>query len=280
VTTATPNKLTQAEKGRAFRALHERDRAFIIPNPWDVGSAYLLAHAGFEALATTSAGYAFSVGQTDNTIDRFEMISHVAQIAEATELPVNADLENGYGDSADVAAETIRLAAEAGACGGSIEDATGKSDQPIYEIAHAADRIRAAAETVRALPFTFTLTARAENYLNGRPDLKDTIKRLQAYQEAGANVLYAPGLTSKEEIAAVVSSVDRPVNVLAALAGAPLTLANLSALGVKRVSIGSVLSRAAYGAAIRAATEMRERGTFTFADEAISFRDLTAIFKE
>jgi 2-methylisocitrate lyase-like PEP mutase family enzyme len=280
VSDAPQNKSTQAEKGRAFRALHERDRAFIIPNPWDIGSACLLAHAGFEALATTSAGYAFSVGQTDNTIDRFEMIAHVAQIAEAADLPVNADLENGYGDSPDLAAQTVRLAAEAGACGGSIEDATGKSDHPIYEIAHAADRIRAAAETVRALPFTFTLTARAENYLNGRPDIKDTIKRLQAYQEAGANVLYAPGLTTKEEIAAVVSSVDRPVNVLAALAGAPLTLAELSALGVKRVSIGSVLSRAAYGAAIRAATEMRERGTFTFADEAISFRDLTAIFKE
>ena len=273
-------KLTLPEKGRAFRALHERDRAFIIPNPWDIGSARLLAHAGFEALATTSAGYAFSVGKTDNTIDRDEMIAHVAQIAAATDLPVNADLENGYGDSPERAAETIRLAAEAGACGGSIEDATGKTDHPIYEIAHAADRIRAAAETVRALPFTFTLTARAENYLNGRPDIKDTIKRLQAYQEAGANVLYAPGLTSKEDIAAVVSSVDRPINVLAGLQNAPLTLAELSALGVRRVSIGSLLSRAAYGAAIHAATEMRERGTFTFADQAISFRDLTTIFKD
>ena len=279
MTTAPQTKLTQAEKGRAFRALHERDRAFIIPNPWDIGSARLLAHAGFVALATTSAGYAFSVGKTDNTIDRDEMIAHVAQIAAATDLPVNADLENGYGDSPERAAKTIRLAAEAGACGGSIEDATGKADHPIYEIAHAADRIRAAAETVLALPFTFTLTARAENYLNGRPDIKDTIKRLQAYQEAGANVLYAPGLTSKEDIAAVVSSVDRPTNVLAGLQNAPLTLDELSALGVKRVSIGSVLSRAAYGAAIRAATEMREHGTFTFTDEAISFGDLSAIFK-
>ncbi len=277
---ATPQtKVTQAEKGRAFRALHERDRAFIIPNPWDVGSARLLAHAGFEALATTSAGFAFSVGKTDNTIGRDEMIAHVASIAAATNLPVNADLENGYGDTPKEAAETIRMAGEAGAAGGSIEDATGKADHPIYEIAHAADRIRAAAEAARALPFTFTLTARAENYLNGRPDLKDTIKRLQAYQEAGANILYAPGLTSKEDIAAVVSSVDRPVNVLAGLANAPLTLADLSALGVKRVSIGSLFSRAAYGAAIRAANEMRERGTFTFADQAISFRDLTAIFK-
>jgi 2-methylisocitrate lyase-like PEP mutase family enzyme len=279
VSAAPQNKGTQAEKGRAFRALHERDRAFIIPNPWDIGSARLLAHAGFEALATTSAGYAFSVGKTDNSISRDEMIAHVASIAAATNLPINADLENGYGDSPAEAAETIRLAGQAGASGASIEDATGKSDHPIYDLAHAADRIRAAAEAARALPFAFTLTARAENYLNGRADLKDTIKRLQAYQEAGANVLYAPGLTSKEDIAAVVSSVDRPVNVLAGLANAPLTLADLSALGVKRVSIGSLFSRAAYGAAIRAANEMRERGTFTFADQSISFRDLTAIFK-
>jgi 2-methylisocitrate lyase-like PEP mutase family enzyme len=279
VSAATQTKITQAEKGRIFRALHERDRAFIIPNPWDIGSARLLAHAGFEALATTSAGYAFSVGKTDNTITRDEMIAHVASIAAATNLPINADLENGYGDSPEEAAETIRLAGQAGACGGSIEDATGKADHPIYDLAQAADRIRAAAEAARALPFTFTLTARAENYLNGHADLKDTIKRLQAYQEAGANVLYAPGLTSKEDIAAVVSSVDRPVNVLAGLANAPLTLADLSALEVKRVSIGSLFSRAAYGAAIRAANEMRERGTFTFADQAVSFRDLTAVFK-
>jgi 2-methylisocitrate lyase-like PEP mutase family enzyme len=279
VSASQQTKTTQAEKGRIFRALHERDRAFIIPNPWDAGSARLLAHAGFEALATTSAGYAFSVGKTDNAISRDEMIAHVAAIAAATNLPVNADLENGYGDSPKEAAETIRLAGNAGASGGSIEDATGKSDSPIYELAHAADRIRAAAEAARALPFTFTLTGRAENYLNGRAELKDTIKRLQAYQEAGANVLYAPGLTSKEDIAAVVSSVDRPVNVLAGLANAPLTLADLSAIGVKRVSIGSLLSRAAYGAAIRAANEMREHGTFTFADQAISFRDLTDIFK-
>ena len=273
-------RLTQEEKGRVFRALHERDRAFIIPNPWDVGSARLLALAGFEALATTSAGYAFSVGKTDNHVARDEMISHVASIAAATNLPVSADLENGYGDSPEHAAETIRLAGQAGACGGSIEDASGNAARPIYELAHAADRIRAAVETVRALPFVFTLTGRAENYLHGRADLKDTIKRLQAYQEAGANVLYAPGLTSKDDIAAVISSVDRPINVIAGLQNAPLTLADLSALGVKRVSIGSALSRAAFGAAIRAANEMCERGTFTFADQAISFRDLTALFEK
>ena len=271
---------TQAEKGRAFRALHERDRAFIIPNPWDVGSARLLALAGSEALATTSAGYAFSVGRTDTTISRDEMIAHVGNIARATNLPVSADLENGYGDAPEQAAETIRLAAQAGAVGGSIEDATGNANHPIYDLAQAADRIHAAAETARTLPLTFTLTGRAENYLHGRPDLKDTITRLQAYQEAGANVLYAPGLTSKEDIAAVVSSVDRPVNVLAGLQNAPLTLADLSALGVKRISIGSALSRAAYGAAIRAAKEMRERGTFSFADQAVSFGELSSMFEK
>jgi 2-methylisocitrate lyase-like PEP mutase family enzyme len=279
VSAASQPSITQSEKGRAFRALHERDRAFIIPNPWDIGSARLLAHLGFEALATTSAGFAFSIGQSDNTISRQQAIAHVAAIAGATNLPVNADLENGFGDSSEDAAETIRLAADAGACGGSIEDASGNADRPIYDLAHATERIRAAAEVVCALPFTFTLTARAENYLHGRVDLNDTIKRLQAYQEAGANVLYAPGLTRKEDISAVVSSVDRPINVLAGLAGAPLTLADLSVLGVKRVSIGSALSRAAYGAAIRAATEMRERGSFNFAEEAISFGDLSDLFK-
>jgi 2-methylisocitrate lyase-like PEP mutase family enzyme len=279
VSTTSQITVTQAEKGRAFRALHERDRAFIIPNPWDAGSARLLAHLGFEALATTSAGYAFSVGQQDTTIGRDEMVAHVGVIARATNLPVSADLENGYGDSPEEAAETIRLAAEAGVGGGSIEDATGKVDHPIYDLAHAADRIRAVAELTRSLPFTFTLTARAENYLHGRTDSKDTIKRLQAYQEAGANVLYAPGLTRKDDIAAVVSSLDRPVNVLAAQENVPLTLADLSALGVKRVSVGSALSRAAYGAAIRAANEMRERGVFTFAADAIRFRDLSDIFK-
>ena len=269
----------QVEKGRVFRALHERDRAFIIPNPWDIGSARLLAHLGFEALATTSAGYAFSVGRQDSTIGRDEMITHVGAIARATKLPVSADLENGYGDSPEEAAGTIRLAAEAGVVGGSIEDSTGKADHPIYELAHATDRIRAVAELTRTLPFTFTLTARAENYLHGRVDLKDTIKRLEAYQEAGADVLYAPGLYTKEDIAAVVSSLDRPVNVLAAVPGVPLTLDDLSALGVKRVSVGSAFSRAAYGAAIRAGQEMRDHGTFTFTNQAIGFHDLSNIFK-
>jgi 2-methylisocitrate lyase-like PEP mutase family enzyme len=271
--------LTQAEKGNAFRALHQRDGAFLIPNPWDAGTARLLAHLGFEALATTSAGYAFSAGRLDNTIDRDEMMANVSLIASATDLPVSADLENGFGDSPETVAETIRLAAAAGVAGGSIEDMSHEAGHPIYRHELAAERIRAAADVVRALPYAFTLTARAENYLVGKPDLKDTIKRLQAYQMAGADVLYAPGLTSKEDIAAIVASVDRPVNVVMGLQGVQLSLAELAAMGVRRVSVGSSLSRAALGAFLRAAREMREHGTFAFADQAVSFRDLSAMFK-
>ncbi len=269
---------SQAEKGSDFRALHERDGAFIIPNPWDVGTARLLARLGFEALATTSAGYAFSAGQRDNTIGRDSMMTHVAAIASATDLPVSADLENGFGDDPETVAETIRLAALAGLVGGSIEDSTNRPGDPIYEHQLAADRVRAAAEAARSLPFPFTLTGRAENYLVGRPDLKDTVKRLQSYQEAGADVLYAPGLTSKDDIAAVVRSVDRPVNVVMGLQGVQLSLEALSEIGVKRVSVGSALSRAALGAFLRAAREMREHGTFTFADHAVSYREISAMF--
>ena len=269
---------TQQEKGTEFRALHRRDGAFIIPNPWDVGTAKLLAHLGFEALATTSMGAAFSAGLADGAVGREKMLSHVAQIVSATDLPVSADLENGFGGAPEAAAETIRLAAAAGAVGGSIEDATGRPDRPIYEKEHAADRVRAAVEAARALPFPFTLTGRAENYLHGRPDLQDTIVRLQAYQEAGADVLYAPGLATKDDIAAVVSSVDRPVNVVMGLRGVQLSLADLSALGVKRISVGSALCRTALGAFLRAAREMREHGTFEFARDAANPREITAIF--
>ncbi len=270
--------LTQAEKGKIFRALHERNGAFIIPNPWDIGTARLLAHLGFEALATTSAGYAFSIGQRDNTIGRDQMMRHVSEIVSATELPVSADLENGFGDSPETVAETIRLAAATGLAGCSIEDMSKSADHPIYEHEHAVERIRAAADAVRGLPFTFTLTARAENYLVGRPDLKDTVKRLQAYQEAGADVLYAPGLTSKEDIVSLVRSVDRPVNVVMGLQGVQLSLPALSEIGVKRISVGSALSRAALGAFLRAAREMKTHGTFAFAKEAVSFKEISAMF--
>ncbi len=270
--------LGQIQKGLAFQRLHERETAFIIPNPWDVGSARLLAHFGFEALATTSAGFAFSMGRQDNTMIREEVLKHVAAICQATDLPVSADLENGFADAPAGAAETFRLAASTGIVGGSIEDATGKPENPIYEEGLAAERVRAVVEVVRSLPFKFTLTARAENYLAGRPNLSNTIKRLQAYQEAGADVLYAPGLTTKEEMAAVVSSVDRPVNVLMGLHAVDLNLAILSELGVKRVSVGGALCRAAYGALLRAAREMQSTGTFKFAEEAASFREISEMF--
>jgi 2-methylisocitrate lyase-like PEP mutase family enzyme len=269
---------TQLEKAAMFRVLHQREGAFIIPNPWDPGSARLLAHLGFEALATTSMGYAFSLGRRDGTLSREETLAYAAAIASATDLPVSADLENGFGDAPETVAETIRLAAQTGIAGGSIEDATGRADQPIYEMQHAVDRVRAAAASASALPFPFTLTARAENYLHGRPDLHDTIARLQAYQEAGADVLYAPGLATKDDIAAVVKSVDRPLNVVMGLRGVQLSLAELSALGVKRVSVGSSLARTALGSFLRAAREMREQGTFQFAANAANPREISAIF--
>jgi 2-methylisocitrate lyase-like PEP mutase family enzyme len=271
--------LTQAEKGRTFRALHERDFAFIIPNPWDTGSARLLAHLGFEALATTSAGAAFAAGKADGTMERDEVMAHVSIMVAATELPVSADLENGFGDSPESAAETIRLAAATGLAGGSIEDMSRGEGRSIYPRELAADRIRAAAEAAHSLPFPFTLTARAENYLAGKPDLQDTIERLQAYQEAGADVLYAPGLATREDIGAVVRSVDRPVNVVMGLVGAPLSLEALSALGVKRVSVGGSLARVAFGALLAAGREMRERGTFTFAGNAPSHREMNEVFR-
>lgn len=276
----SPGAVTQAEKAQRFHALHKRDGAFIIPNPFDAGTARLLAHLGFEALATTSAGYAFTLGRRDGELTREQALAGARAIASATDLPVSADLEHGFGDAPEAAAETIRLAAAAGVVGGSIEDATGRADSPIYEIEQAAERIRAATEAARSLPFPFTLTARAENYLHGRPDIHDTIKRLQAYQKAGADVLYAPGLTTKDDIAAAVSSVERPVNVLMGLPGVHLSLAELSAIGVKRVSVGSALCRAALGAFLRAAREMQDAGTFTFVGEAVSsISELSSTFE-
>ncbi|HEX7139805.1 MAG TPA: isocitrate lyase/phosphoenolpyruvate mutase family protein, partial [Vicinamibacterales bacterium] len=214
-----------------------------------------------------------------NTIGRDQMMSHVAAIAAATPLPVSGDLEHGFGDDPETVAETIRLGAAAGLVGCSIEDSTKRSGDPLYEIGHAAERIRAAAEAAHSLPFPFTLTARAENFLVGKPDLDDTIRRLQAYQEAGADVLYAPALKTRDDIASVVQSVDRPLNVLMGMPGVPLTLSDLSSLGVKRISVGSALSRAALGAFLRAAREMQEHGTFTFGNDAATSRDISAMLE-
>jgi 2-methylisocitrate lyase-like PEP mutase family enzyme len=259
--------LTQDQKGAAFAELHQRPGTFIIPNPWDAGSARLLAHLGFEAVATSSAGYAFTIAKPDTAVGRDATLAHAAAVAAATDLPVSIDLENGFGDAPETVAETIRLAAATGAVGGSIEDSTTRTADPLYERELAVERIRAAAEVVRGLTFPFMLTARAENYLVGKPDLKDTIERLQMYQEAGADVLYAPGLATRDDIAAVVSSLDRPVNILMGMKGVQFTLAELSDMGVKRISVGAALARCAYGNLLRAAREMREHGTFTFLDD-------------
>jgi 2-methylisocitrate lyase-like PEP mutase family enzyme len=234
---------------------------------------------GFRALATTSAGFAFSRGKPDNAIGREAMLGHLREIAGAVVLPVSADLGNGFGDAPEIVAETVRAAGVVGVVGGSIEDATGDAGSPIYDSGLAFDRIRAAVEAARSLPFPFTLTARCENFLHGRRDLGDTIGRLQSYQEAGADVLYAPGLTTEAEVAAVVSSVDRPLNVLAGLPGSTLTQAVLAGLGVKRISVGSALSRLALGALVRAAQEMRQLGTFGFADAGLSPREANGLFE-
>ncbi len=271
---------SQTEKAQQLKAYHEAKETFVIPNPWDIGSARLLALAGFKALATSSAGYAFTRGLPDNSIGREQMMVHLAEIASATDLPVSADLENGFGDAPEEAAETIRQAAAAGVVGGSIEDATGRAGDPLYALELAAERVRAAAEAAKALPFPFALTARAENFLVGRADLGDTIRRLQAYQEAGADVLYAPGLKTREDIATVVGSLDRPVNVLMGLQGALLSVDELAALGVRRVSVGGSLARAALGALLRAAYEIRDKGTFTYSQDAINNTDINGLFSK
>lgn len=269
--------VTQAEKAQLFHELHQRPTTFIIPNPWDIGTARLLAHLGFEAIATTSAGYAFSIGRSDHGVRRDEMLGHISALASGCDLPVSADFENGFGDSPEIVAESVRLVAEAGAVGCSIEDMARDKDHQIYELSHAIERVQAAAEAARNLPFVFTLTARCENYLVGHKHLSDTIKRLQAYQDAGADVLYAPGLVSREDIEAVVSAVNRPVNVLVGLQGTWLNLIALEEMGVRRASVGSALSRVSLGAFLSAAREMRDQGTFTFAGKAASSDELNNI---
>jgi len=259
----------RATKYERLRALHEGHEAFVIPNPWDAGSARLLASLGFEALATTSAGYAFSKGKRDSFagLGRTEILVNAAEIVAATGLPVSADLEDGFGATPEACAETIRLACEAGLAGGSIEDATGDENAPIFDLAQAVDRIRAAAEAAREGPFL--LTARADNYLWGKPDLGDTIRRLQAFSEAGADVLYAPGLPDIDAIRTVCRAVDKPVNVVMGLKGKSYSVAQLSEAGVRRVSVGASFARAALGALMRAAEEVKTFGTFTYAADAI-----------
>jgi 2-methylisocitrate lyase-like PEP mutase family enzyme len=272
----------QSARAEAFSSLHKRPGIFAIPNPWDAGSACILAKLGFEALATTSAGFAFSVGRpnAEGAIGREEVLANARSIVAATSLPVSADLENGFGDDPATCAQTILLAAAAGLVGGSIEDATGRVGDPIYAYDLSIQRVKAAVKAARSLPFSFVLTARAENLINGRPDLQDTMRRLAAFAEVGADVLYAPGLKTREEIDAVVRAVaPKPVNVVMGLSGTSFSLDVLASLGVKRVSLGSSLARAAYGAFFQAAREVKQKGSFDFARAAVPYTEINAMFR-
>ncbi len=268
--------MDQFEKAQRFKAMHEGP-LFVIPNPWDAGTARLLASLGFGALTTTSAGLAYALGRQDMSVTREEALKNAADIVAAVGLPVAADLENGYGDAPEGAAETIRRAGEVGLVGGSIEDATGRPDEPIYEFAHSVERVAAAVEAARTLPFPFTFVARAENFLHGRPDLDDTIRRLQAFEQAGADVLFAPGLPSLEAIRTVCASVSKPVNVVLGARNTPYSLDQLAEAGVKRVSTGSSFARAALTGLRDAALELLGPGTATYLDTAITSAEVAKV---
>ena len=270
---------SQAQKAQRFTALHDGPGAFVIPNPWDAGSARILAGLGFQALATSSGAMANTLGRRDGFATRDEALAHARGIVEASELPVSADLEKGFGDRPEDAADTIRLAAEAGLVGGSIEDATGDDSRPLFDITHAAERVAAAAQAARALPFAFTLTARAENFLRGKPDLEDTIRRLQAFEKAGADVLFAPGLPDLAAVRAVCASVSKPVNFMVGIKGKSFSVAELEGAGVRRISLATSLYRAAMGGLLAAAREIREHGTFGYLDRAAPGAELSAFMR-
>lgn len=270
----------QVAKALTFQALHERSQPFLLPNPWDAGSARILSSLGFEALGTTSLGLANMLGRGANVgaVSLAEIVENAKVIADATPLPVTADLENGGGDEPDQAAAAVRMAAAAGAVGASIEDATGQPENPIYDFPLAVERVAAAAEAARSLDFPFVLTARAENFLNGRPDIDDTIRRLQAFEQAGADVLYAPGVRDIDTIRLVTSAVRRPVNVVMGFADPDITLPQLADAGVRRVSIGGIFSRLALGAVIAAARTMKDEGRFDFVRDAVPVPELGRLF--
>ncbi len=266
--------VSQSDKATRFRALHHGPGAFLIPNPWDAGSARILAGLGFEALATSSGASAGILGRRDGKVTREEALAHARAVVGATDLPVSADLEKGFGDAPAVAAETIRLAAEVGLVGGSIEDATGDKDKPLYELSLAAERVAAAVQAARALPFPFTLTARAENYLRGNPNLDDTIKRLQAFEKAGADVLFAPGLPDLEAVRTVCAAVSKPFNFMVGIKGKSFTVAELTAAGVKRISLATSLYREAMSGLVNAAREVKDKGTFGYLDRSLTTPEL------
>ncbi len=265
--------------GQIFRALHETDGAFIIPNPWDIGSARILADKGFKALATTSAGLAFSLGVPEGQVTRQVALAHCTDIVTATPLPVSADLEKGFEDTPEGVADTITMAAATGLAGCSIEDHTGNLEAPIFEFELAVERVAAAVQASRKLSEDFVLTARCENLLWDQPGLDDVIKRLKAYEAAGADVLYAPGLFDLDLIREVCASVSKPVNVVMGLPGTTFGVSELADAGVKRISVGAALFRLAYGALIGAADEMAGQGSFSFAADAVGFAELETIFK-
>jgi len=265
---------SQSEKATRFRALHQSPGAFVIPNPWDAGSARILAGLGFEALATSSGASAGILGRRDGKVTREEALAHARAIVGATDLPVSADLEKGFGDAPAVAAETIRLAAEVGLVGGSIEDASGDKDKPLYDLSLAAERVAAAVQAARALSFPFTLTARAENYLRGNPNLDDTIKRLQAFEKAGADVLFAPGLPDLEAVRTVCAAISKPFNFMVGIKGKSFSVAELTAAGVKRISLATSLYREAMSGLVNAAREVKDKGTFGYLDRSLSTPEL------
>ncbi len=267
------------DMGTRFRALHDQPGCFVIPNPWDVGSARILADLGFSCLATTSAGHAFSNGIPEGTADREMVLAHCRELVQAVSIPVSADLEKGFGDSPEAAAQTIRAAAETGLAGCSLEDHTGDKDNPIYPFGLAVERIAAAVEAARALDRDFVFTARCENHLWGRDDLADTISRLQAFEAAGADVVYAPGLFDLPSIREVCAAVGIPVNVVMGLPGVTLSVRELEDAGVKRISVGSAFARLAFGAVMKAAREIQDDGTFTFAADAAGLAELDSIFQ-
>jgi 2-methylisocitrate lyase-like PEP mutase family enzyme len=273
---------TQTEKAAAFRALHERAGAFIIPNPWDAGTAKLLASIGFEALATTSLGLANMLGRIGGGgrtgVGLDDVIANTRMIVEATDLPVNVDLENGFADEAQEAARAIRLAFEAGAVGGSIEDATGDAKVPIYDFGLAVARVRAAVEVARSLPVPFMLTARAENLIRGRNDLADTIRRLQAFEAAGADVLYAPGLRTLAEVREVTSALKRPFNIVTGWLERDITAAQLAEAGAKRISVGGALSRLAMATFVEAGRAMKEQGSFAWQRNMMEIGEMRRMF--
>ena len=272
--------VTQSQKAERFRALHEGPGAFVIPNPWDAGSARLLAGLGFQALATSSGASAGTLGRRDGQVRRDEALAQARAIVEATDLPVSADLEKGFGDAPADAAETIRLAGEAGLVGGSIEDATGDPARPLFDLDLGAERVAAAAAAASTLPFAFTLTARTENYLRGNPDLDDTIRRLQAFERAGAHVLFAPGLPDLAAVRAVCAAVSRPVNFMVAIPGKSFSVAELEAAGVRRISLATSLYRRAMSGLIEAAREIRDQGTFGYLDQTVAGRDFSRFMAE